>query len=118
MEGKKYGKKLAILMAIVIAVLSFGAMGVNAATYEDTPDTGLLAFGVGMMVCGIVMFIIWIFLAIWAYKDAKKKCMSSPIIWFIVVFFLGIIGLIIYIVIRKDNCQKQQPMDMPPPPPA
>ncbi len=112
-------RKAATLMAVVIATLFFGAMGVNAAdTYDEGMDAGLLAFGVGTMVCAVVFFIIWLLLAIWAYKDAKKRCMSSPIIWFLVVFFLGIIGLIIYVVIRKDECQKQQAaMNMPPPPP-
>ncbi len=85
----------------------------------DESAPGWLPFmGLGVaLACGIGFFIVWLLLALWAYKDAKKRCMSTPIIWFLIVFFLGIIGLIIYIVIRKDECQKQQPMDMPPPPP-
>ena len=82
---------------------------------EEVATFALLA-GVGSVVCGIVWFVIWLLIGIWAYKDAKKKCMDSPIIWFLVVFFLGIIGLIIYIVIRKDKCQPEQMAQVPPPP--
>jgi len=98
-------KKAAILMAVVIGALFFGTMGVNAAeSYSDTGgDIGLLALGAGMIVCGIVLWIIWIILAIWAYKDAKKRGMSAPIVWFLVVFFLGIIGLIIYLIVRPKE---------------
>ncbi len=83
-------------------------------TEEITPFA-ILA-GVGSVVCGIVWFIIWLLIALWAYKDAKKKCMDNPIIWFLIVWFLNIIGLIIYIVIRKDQCQPQQMAQVPPPP--
>lgn len=65
--------------------------------------------------CIAVWLIIWILAGWWAYNDAKSKCMDSPVIWFLVVFLLGIIGLIIYLVIRKDNCQPQM-AQIPPPP--
>ncbi len=93
--------------------------GTTSDTSYDNGDWAFLGlFGLGFA-CVIGIFIVWIILAIWAYKDAKKRCMSSPIIWFLVVFFLGIIGLIIYVIVRKDECQKQQaPVNMPPPPPT
>ena len=82
---------------------------------EEMTTFAILA-GVGSVVCGIVWFIIWLLIALWAYKDSKKKCMDHPILWFLLVFLLGIIGLIIYIIIRKDQCQPQQMAQVPPPP--
>ncbi|NPA74640.1 MAG: phage holin family protein, partial [Euryarchaeota archaeon] len=68
-------------------------------------DTGVFAFlGLGLaLVCGAIFFIIWLVLAIWAYKDAKRRGMDAPIVWFLVVFFLGIIGLIIYLIVRPKE---------------
>ncbi len=69
------------------------------------------------LVLPIVWFIIWLLVAIWAYKDAKRRGADSPIVWFLVVFFLGLIGLIIYIVARPKP-KPQQPYMPPPPPPT
>ncbi|TFG28862.1 MAG: hypothetical protein EU532_04310 [Promethearchaeota archaeon] len=49
----------------------------------------------------VIIWIIWILVAYWAYKDAKKRGMDNPIVWFFVVWCLGCIGLIIYILVRK-----------------
>ena len=86
-------------------------------------NTSLLYIGsaASIGIC-LVIWIIWLAVAYWAYGDAKRKCMDSPIVWALVVFFLGLIGLIIYFVVRKDKCQKNQPpsyvVPPPPPPPA
>ncbi len=72
----------------------------------------------GLLICSVIWLIVWILVALWAYKDAKKLCMDSPIVWFLVVFFLGIIGIIIYAIIRKDKCKEMQTTYMPPPPPS
>jgi len=75
---------------------------------------GLLAFA-GMGICTAVWFIIWILVAIWVYKDAKKRNMSSPALWLIIVLLLNLIGLIIYIIVRPKEVQ--QTSQAPPPPP-
>lgn len=55
----------------------------------------------------LLMFVVWIFLAIWVYKDAKKRD-ENAILWLLIVFFLGIIGLIIWLVIRPDMAEVHQ----------
>ncbi len=50
----------------------------------------------------IVWFIIWILVAIWVYKDAQSRG-ASGVLWLIVVILLGIIGLIIYLVVRPKT---------------
>ncbi len=101
--------------------------GDNGSTSGGGYDSNapLWAFGlVGVMyfACLGIWFIIWLLVALWAYKDAKKKCNEHPGLWFVVVFFLGLIGIIIYIIVVKDECQKKQMgqgayYEAPPPPP-
>lgn len=50
----------------------------------------------------IVILIVWIFVVVWVYKDAEKRG-KSGILWAIIVFFLGIIGLIIWLVVRPKQ---------------
>ncbi len=59
----------------------------------------------------IVWFIVSILLCIWVYRDAESRGMSG-VLWLIVVLIAGIIGLIIYLIVRKDK------RSAAPPPPA
>jgi len=61
----------------------------------------------------IVWFIIAILLCIWVYRDAESRGMNG-VLWLIIVLIAGIIGLIIYLVVRKEKSSVAQP---PPPPP-
>jgi len=81
---------------------------------EEVTALAILS-GIGAIACTVIWFIIWILIALWAYKDAKKKCNEHPGLWFLVVFFLNIIGIIIYVIVVKDECNKQQ-VYVPPPP--
>ena len=69
--------------------------------------------------CGcIVMLVvlgIWIALAMWVYKDAKSRGMDNAVLLTIVTVVTGLLGLIIYLLMRpKGNlvpcpsCQKKR----------
>ena len=68
----------------------------------------------------VVFLIVWILVLVWVYRDAEERQMNG-VLWVIVVFFLGIIGLIIYLVVRSDKpaypggAYYQQPAYYPPP---
>jgi len=47
----------------------------------------------------IVVCIIGLALAIWVYKDAKKRDMNAAV-WLLIVLVTGCIGCIIYLVVR------------------
>ena len=47
----------------------------------------------------IIWLIIAILIAIWVYRDAEKRG-SSGVLWLIIVIIAGIIGLIIWLVVR------------------
>jgi len=72
---------------------------------------GEWAFGLGIMFCliPIVWFIIAILLCVWVYRDAESRGMGG-VLWLIVVIITGILGLIIYLIVRKE---KQGPAAAP-----
>ncbi|MFX1521035.1 MAG: hypothetical protein ACFFCD_14050 [Promethearchaeota archaeon] len=53
-------------------------------------------------VFAIIWFIIAILIAVWVYRDAEKRG-ESGVLWLIVVLITGIIGLIIWLIIRRDK---------------
>lgn len=61
-------------------------------------------FGVALFVIliPIVWIIISILLCIWVYKDAEARG-ESAVLWLIVVLITGIIGLIVWLVVRPDK---------------
>jgi len=50
----------------------------------------------------LLWLIISILLCVWVYRDAESRGMSGPL-WLIIVILTGIIGLIIYLLVRKDK---------------
>ena len=51
----------------------------------------------------IVLIIFWIIaigLALWVYKDAKKRDMNA-VVWLLIVLVTGCIGCIIYVIVRE-----------------
>lgn len=75
-----------------------------------------LALGICFVVYAII-FIVWIILAVWVYKDAKKRG-ENAVLWLLVVLLTGIIGLIVYLIVRKGERKEEQPPPPPPPPPS
>jgi len=47
----------------------------------------------------VVFFIIGILLAVWVYRDAKKRDMNAAV-WLLIVLLTGCIGCIIYLAVR------------------
>lgn len=63
----------------------------------------------------VVIFVVWIFVLIWVYRDAESRG-KSGVLWLIVVLVGGIIGLIIWLVIRPPKLAYQPGGYYPPPP--
>ncbi|MFO7792270.1 MAG: hypothetical protein R6W73_04705 [Candidatus Saliniplasma sp.] len=57
-----------------------------------------------MCLCGvaIIIIIVHIVLAVWVYRDAEKRG-EEPVLWLIVFLVAGIIGLIIWLIVRPTN---------------
>ena len=67
----------------------------------------------------IVWFILWILVSVWVYKDAQKRD-KSGVLWMIIVILLGVIGFIIWLLVRGEvpksgrkcsNCGRPLTMD-------
>ena len=52
-----------------------------------------------MIILVIVFYVIALLIAIWVYKDAKKRDMNAAV-WLLIVLVTGPIGCIIYLVVR------------------
>ena len=64
------------------------------------PDLDLFAGIMGIMIVVlIVTYVIFFLIAIWVYKDAKKRDMNATV-WLLIVLLTGCIGCIIYLVVR------------------
>jgi hypothetical protein len=65
------------------------------------PDIAALLGGFILMIIILVIVVLVIFLliAIWVYKDAKKRDMNAAV-WLLIVLLTGPIGCIIYLVVR------------------
>jgi TctA family transporter len=50
----------------------------------------------------IIWLVIAILIAVWVYRDAEKRGESGAL-WLIIVLITGIIGLIIWLIIRRDK---------------
>jgi len=49
----------------------------------------------------VIWFVIAILIAIWVYKDAEKRG-SSGALWLIIIIITGIIGIIIWLLVRPS----------------
>jgi hypothetical protein len=78
-------------------------------------QTEYLFVGMLGLLCPLIWFIIAILICIWVYKDAESRGMSG-VLWLIVALLLGLIGLIIYLVVRKPKIMAPPPYPMAPPP--
>jgi hypothetical protein len=97
-------QKMSLLLAglMLITFATTVVTATNEYNYDWETDAAPWAFwGLTGAFCFIpvVMFIIWIVLAIWVYKDAEKRD-SSGALWLIIVIITGIIGLIIWLIVR------------------
>lgn len=63
------------------------------------------------------IFLVAILLAVWVYRDAEKRG-ESGVLWLIIVLITGIIGLIIWLIVRGDKpVISSEPATKVPPPP-
>ena len=119
-------KKLGIMLVCLLMATAFATI---ASAQDELTEEEAAFLGLGLAVCAVVAiiwFIIFIAIAIWVYKDAEKRG-SSGALWLILVILLGIIGIIIWLIVRPPiggkpgqqpgtgrmcpNCGRPIPMD-------
>ena len=50
----------------------------------------------------LALFIIWILVIVWVYRDAERRGMNG-VLWALLVFIGNLIGLLIYLIVRTDS---------------
>ncbi len=103
-----------------LAAIPFLLAATNLLAQDNDADkaagaaAGFLGLGCSCII-GLVCLGIWVALAIWVYRDAKSRGMDNAVLLTIVTVITGILGLIIYLLMRpKGNlvpcpsCQKKR----------
>ena len=55
-----------------------------------------------MLVGGIILFVVHLLIAKYMHKDAIKRDIKNSEFWLIIGFFLSVIGLLLYVFVRKN----------------
>jgi len=55
-----------------------------------------------MLVGGILYFVVSLLIAKYMHKDAIRREIKNSEIWLLIGFFLNVIGLLLYIFVRKN----------------
>jgi uncharacterized membrane protein YhaH (DUF805 family) len=92
----------AALVAVSALVLLVAALPA-AAQYRSDDDAAACAACGGFVIVFVVIFIINIAILVWVARDAKARGMGSPVGWLILIFFTGVLGLIIFIFSRPKG---------------
>jgi hypothetical protein len=97
---------LRLLKAASVFTLLFAGAASALAQRTNAGPAGQLA---GCGCCGtfiaipIVFFVLSIALLVWVARDAKARGMDSAVLWMLLVFFLNLVGLVIYIFARPQG---------------
>ena len=119
-------KKVTIFLVGLLFMTAMSAL-VSAADenpwdFSSDPAAAGAFMGMAMVTClvfALIWLVVWILVAIWVYKDAEKRG-KSGVLWLIIVILLGLIGLIIWLVVRGEkskpsrkcpNCGRDIPED-------
>jgi hypothetical protein len=97
-------------------IIGMALFGILLLTGNAAAQAEAFFFGTFCLIY-VVIFIVWIIIAVWVYRDAESRGMSGAL-WAIIVIFIGIIGLIIYLVVRHDRPAYPPPGYYPPPQPG
>lgn len=65
-----------------------------------------IIFITGAGVVALFVLLTLLFFAIWVYKDCKLRG-ENPLLWLLILFFVsGFLGIIIYLVVRREKNKK------------
>ena len=114
--------KLRRLVGLFVALVLLSSIPLVAQTAgegqvseDDAAALACCAVGTGLMlIIPLLVLVMSIIIAVWMYRDATARGDSQAVLWAVIGLLFNLLGLIIYIIARK-NSQAPPP---PPPPPA
>ncbi len=100
-------KKLLLRASSMLAPTTLAFAQSSYDTYSYTNDTASAGFFGGLMliycVCFIAGFALLGVVSYLVYKDAKKNNVDNPILWALLTFFLGLLGVLLYLFVGKNQ---------------
>lgn len=90
-------RALFTLMAFTTAAWGYQA------TRNDGDAAGCLACGGFFLALSVGLFVANIAMLVWVARDARNRGMDGAVLWMLLVFFTGPIGLIIYLFSRPTG---------------
>lgn len=95
-----------LLVAWPVKLLLFAPVGVLNGIFHHRPfehaiDWSWPWIGVAGFFA-LAALLVWIAITVWVYRDAEKRGMSGAL-WALVVFFVHLIGLLVYFLVRSDH---------------
>jgi len=102
----------------LLAAVLFLQMNDNGGSVGASACAGVGCFG--MIAFFAVCIAINIAILIWVKNDATARGMENPTLWLVIVFFTGLVGLVIYFLVRPKgeivvcaNCGKKRMQGLP-----
>ena len=92
------------LTPLFFPLIAFAQDATDSPASDDAANAAgaLAALGCGIIPC-ILGLAIQIALAVWVYKDATKRGMENAVLLTVVTALTGLIGLLIYLLMRPKT---------------
>jgi hypothetical protein len=55
-----------------------------------------------MVLLGLLFVYLYFYIAVWLYRDARKREMEAAV-WLLIYIVVGLMGLFLYLILRKDT---------------
>ena len=96
------------LTLLMFPLIAFAQDASDSPASDDTEQVAgaLAALGCSIIPC-LIGLAIQIALAVWVYKDAKKRGMENAVLLTVVTALTGLIGLLIYLLMRPKTMPPQ-----------
>src|SRR5436305_1984072 len=93
------------LQALALAAsLVLAGLPMLAFAQTDTTNAAAAVFAIPFSCfCYLIGLVIDIAITYWVYTDAKKRGNPNAVLWAVVTFFFTLIGLILYVLIGRNQ---------------
>ena len=93
------GVKIHSVASIVSATLYLADVA-HAGPNDGSPAGGCAVCGGGLATMILLPLIIQVAFLVWVVKDARTRGIESPLGWMVFVFFVPLIGILVYLFSR------------------
>lgn len=102
------GDLISALRRALMPVPLLAIAGSAALAQDNNPNpaagiAGCAACGGGFIFLIVAIVALNVAILVWVARDAKARGLDNSILWMVLVFFTGLIGLLIYILARPQG---------------